>query len=51
MLSYCLKCKKKTGSKKFKCYKKNGKLLNLSKCVVCGSKKLRFIKELEAIGL
>ena len=45
MESYCLKCKK---------YKKNinpqvsststGKLMILSKCAICGSKKSRFIK-------
>ena len=52
MESYCLKCKKFT---------KNinpqvsstiiGKMMILSKCARCGSKKLRFIKKQEAKGL
>ena len=44
MLTYCLKCKRKTKSKDAK----NGRLALSSKCVVCGSKKSRFMKEQEA---
>ena len=49
---YCLKCKK---------YRKNinpqvsstsnGKLIILSKCAICGSKKSKFIKKQEAKGI
>ena len=56
MLTCCLKCKKKTkkktkniDSKMMKT--KNGTLMLLSKCAVCGSKKSKFIKEQEAKGL
>ena len=52
MESYCLKCRK---------YKKNinpqvsstsnGKMMILSKCAICGSKKSRFIKKQVAKGL
>ena len=52
MESYCLKCKK---------YKKNinpqvsstsnGKLMILSKCAICGSKKSKFIKKQEEKGI
>ena len=38
MLNYCLKCKKKKKKKK-------------SKCVICSSKKSRFMKEQEAKGI
>ena len=49
MESYCLKCKthnenidpKGSGSS-------NGRLIILSKCAICGSKKSRFIKNQEA---
>ena len=53
MLSYCLKCKKKnTESIKQKVLKTvNGKTMMLSECVICGSKKSKFIKEQEAKGL
>ena len=48
MLSYCLKCKKNTGSINPKFSKTtNGKTMMLSKCAVCGSKKSKFIKEQE----
>ena len=44
MLSYCLKCKKNTGSINPKVLKKsNGKTMVLSKCAICGSKKSKFI--------
>ena len=52
MLTYCLKCKKDTESVDSKMLKtKNGRLMLLSKCAVCGSKKSKFIKEQEAKGL
>ena len=51
MVLYCFKCKK-TDSKKPKNTKaKNGGIMLLSKCEVCGSKKLKFIKEQKASGL
>ena len=52
MESYCLKCNKYT--KKINpqvSSKSNGKLMILSKCVICGSKKSKFIKKQEASGL
>ena len=52
MLSYCLKCKKNTGSINPKVLKtSNGKTMVLSKCAICGSKKSKFIKEQQAKGL
>ena len=52
MLSYCLKCRKNTESKNPKPPRtKNGRIMLLSKCAVCGSKKSKFIKEQEASGL
>ena len=49
---YCLKCRKKTESKTPKVAKtKNGRIMLLSKWVVCDSKKSKFIKEQEARGL
>ena len=53
MLSYCLKCRKNTESKNpIVTRKKNpGRIVLLSKCAVCDSKKLKFIKEQEASGL
>ena len=44
MLSYCLKCRKNTKSKK-------GRIMLVSKCAVCNSKKSKFIKQQEASGL
>ena len=54
MSSYCLKCKKKKNTESI--YPKvpvtsNGKTMILSKCAICGSKKLKFIKKKEAKGL
>ena len=43
LLTYCLKCRKNTKMIKTK----NGRLALSSKCVVCGSKKSRFMKEQE----
>ena len=52
MLSYCLKCRKNTESKSLKNVRpKNGRIMLLSICAVCDSKKSKFIKEQEASGL
>ena len=52
MLSYCLKCKKNAESINPKVLKtRNGKIMILSKCAICGSKKSKFIKEQQAKGL
>ena len=51
-MSYCLKCRKNTESKNPKLVRtKNGKIMLLSTCPVCNSKKSKFIKEQEAKGL
>ena len=52
MLTYCLKCRKNTKNKDAKMIKtENGRLALSSKCVVCGSKTSRFIKEPKPEGL
>ena len=52
MLPYCLNCRKNTESKNPEVAKtKNGRIMLLSKCAVCDSKKSKFIKEQEASGL
>ena len=52
MLSYCLKCRKETGSKNSKVVRtKNERIMLLSKCLLCDSKKSEFIKEQETKGL
>ena len=52
MLSCCLKCRKKTESKTPKFVrKKNGRIMLLSKCAGCDSKKSKFVKKQEASGL
>ena len=52
MLMYCLKCTKNAESKNPKVTKAhNGKIMLLSKCAVCNSKKSKFVKEQEASGL
>ena len=52
MLCYCLKCWKNTESKNPKFVRtKNKRIMLLSKCEVCGSKKSKVIKEEEAIRL
>ena len=52
MLSYCLKCRKNTESKNRKFVRtKNRRMMLLSKCAACDSKKSKFIKEQEASGL
>ena len=52
MLSYYLKCRKNTESKNPNVARtKNNRIMLLSKCAVCDSKKSKFIKEQEASGL
>ena len=49
MKSYCLKCRKDTENINPRVSKtSNNKTIILSKCVKCGSKKSRFIKNQEA---
>ena len=50
--SYCLKCRKNTENIDPKVTASgNGRVIILSKCAICGSKKSRFIKHQEAKGL
>ena len=52
MLSYICKCRRNTESRNLKIMRsKNGRMMLLSKCTVCDSKKLKFVKEQEASGL
>ena len=52
MLFHCLKFRKNIESKSPKVVRtKNGKIVLSSKCAVCNSKKLKFLKEQEAKGL
>ena len=52
MITYCIKCRTKTGNLNSKIFEtKNGRLIMQSKCPVCGIKKPRFVKEQEARGL
>ena len=52
MLSYCLKCRKNKESKNTKVVRaKNERIMLLSKCVVCNSKKSKFVKQQEPSGL
>ena len=52
MLSFCLKCRKNTESKNPKVVRtENRRIMLLSKCAVCNSKSLKFLKEQEAKGL
>ena len=52
MKSYCLKCKSDTENINPRVSNtSNGRTTILSKCAICGSKKLRFIKNEEAKGL
>ena len=49
LLSYFLKCRKNTGSRNPKVVRtKNGRIMLLSKCLVCNSKKLKFPEEQKA---
>ena len=52
MLSYCFKCRKNTENTNPRVARtKNGRIMLLSKCAVCDSKKSKFIKQKEARGL
>ena len=52
MLSYCLECRKNTEPKNPNFARtKNGRIMLLSKCAACDSKKSKFIKDQEASGL
>ena len=52
MLPYCLKCKKNTESINPRVLKtSNDKTMIFPKCVICGSKKPKLIKEQKAEGL
>ena len=52
MFSRCLKCRKKTESKNPKvARKKSRRIMLLSKCALCDSKKPKFIKQQEASRL
>ena len=52
MESYCLKCKKHTKNINPQVSStSDGKMMILSKCAICGSKKSRFINKQDAKGL
>ena len=52
MLCDCLKCKQNTQSYDPVIAKtSNGKIMMLSRCEICGSKKSKFIKKQEASGI
>ena len=52
MKSYCLMCRKDTENiNPIVSSTSNGKAMILSKCAICGGKKLKFIKNQEAKGL
>ena len=52
MESYCLKCRKYTENINPQVSStSNGKIMILSKCAICNSKKSKFIKQQEAKGL
>ena len=52
MESYCLKCRKYTKNINPQVSStSNGKMMILSKCTICGSKKSNFINKQEASGL
>ena len=52
MESYCLKCKKYTKNINPQVSStSNGKLMILSKCAICDSKKSKFIKKQEVKGI
>ena len=52
MSFYCLKCKRNTGKINPRVSKTiNGKIMLLSKCAICGSKKSRIIKKQEVSGI
>ena len=48
MLTYCVKCRRKTENLNPKIFKtKNGRLIMQSECTECGIKKSRVIQELQ----
>ena len=52
MKSYCLKCKKYTKNINPQVSStSNGKLMILSKCPICGSKKSKFIQKQDTKGI
>ena len=52
MKSYCLKCRKDTEIINPRVSNtRNGRTMILSKCAICGSKKLKFVKNEESKGL
>ena len=52
MESYCLKCRKNTENLDPKVSaSSNGRIMILSKCAICGCKKIRIIKHQEVKGL
>ena len=52
MKSYCLNCEKQTKNINSQISNtNNGRIMILSKCAICDSKKSRFIKKQEAKGL
>ena len=51
MKTYCLKCRKYTKNTKPQISTINCITMMISKCVVCNSKKCKFIKKQEAKGL
>ena len=52
MESYCLKCKKHTKNINPQVSStSNGRLMIISKCAICGSRKSKFIKKQDAKGL
>ena len=52
MGSYCLKCRKYTKNINPQVSgTSNGKLMILSKCTICGSRKSKFIKKQDAKGI
>ena len=52
MESYCLKCKKYTKNINPQVSStSNGKLMIITKCAICGSRKSKFIKKQDAKGL
>ena len=52
MKSYCLKCRKDPENINPKVSKtSNNRIMVLSKCAICGSKRSRFIKNQETKGL
>ena len=49
MLSYCLNCTENTENKNLKVARtKNGRIILLSKCAVCNSKKSKCFRQQEA---